>query len=504
MLKENMSKVTEEKESKIYGRLSVFGVLAAIFIIVYVLFSSPMPGVADQGDFERVMNVSGLLDIQNAPDSPEPHWFKYVTTKYKMHSLGLVNSVRLTGVIPTTSMIYPIFFARIISKVFGGGYFRTNFLAAVYAILYVFALFMVIRWVKLKNKATAIFFSIISLVFLLDGSYLIWFNSIYGEAMITVSLILFAGTVLYVIQNSEKLGYKGVIIVFISALLFLGSKLQCFVALPIVILMFVRIALFQEKRSWKAIFSPKVFVPVLLLTFYVGGIYIQINSGTGSDTEFNSVFYGVLKNSDDPEKDLEKLGLATDMAGEAGKHAYQSKEDYVKYVPGTELTKREFNDKMSNLKLLRFYISNPSKLLKGMELTASKAFDTVSSLGKYEKSALEEYTHEFHRFTLWSDFRSTKIPKTLGFIIPFYIIVILISVMEYRKNIEDKRICLIIELFWSVMLIGILQFPLPYVGNGEADIAKQLFLFNFTFDIICLISITWSFEKINALFKRSW
>ena len=42
------------------------------------------------------------------------------------------------------------------------------------------------------------------------------------------------------------------------------------------------------------------------------------------------------------------------------------------------------------------------------------------------------------------------------------------------------------------MIIGIIQFPLPIIGNGEADIPKQLFIFNTTFDI-SLLGILWTF-----------
>ena len=53
-----------------------------------------------------------------------------------------------------------------------------------------------------------------------------------------------------------------------------------------------------------------------------------------------------------------------------------------------------------------------------------------------------------------------------------------------------------IRLLWGVMFIGLLQFPMPFVGNGMADTAKQLFLFNFVFDIMLVVSIYWCFHKV--------
>ena len=58
-----------------------------------------------------------------------------------------------------------------------------------------------------------------------------------------------------------------------------------------------------------------------------------------------------------------------------------------------------------------------------------------------------------------------------------------ISLFNYIKNKESKEIKAKIQLLWGVMLIGVFQFPMPFVGNGQADTTKQLYLFNFVFDI---------------------
>lgn len=46
------------------------------------------------------------------------------------------------------------------------------------------------------------------------------------------------------------------------------------------------------------------------------------------------------------------------------------------------------------------------------------------------------------------------------------------------------------------MLVGALQFPLPIIGNGEADISKQLFIFNLTFDISLFVGINMAIKRI--------
>lgn len=480
--------------------MDLVAVIGAVIIVSFVLFYPPMPGVADQGDFQRVMNVTGLQEIERSPEEFNSHWFKYVTTEYKMIPM---NFARFLGIIPTTSMIYPITLARIISRLIGAKYFNTSILAVVYVLMYILGFYLCHKFIKFKRIGTSIFFMILSTFILMDGNYLVWFNSLYGEPMMITGLILFIASVLYTLQYLGEKDLKKILLIFFCGVLFLGAKLQCFPALPFIILLIMRIAFLQNKNLFTLKNRRILTVPIFILIFYVGGIYVQTSSVCGVDTEYNSVFYGVLKNSKNPEKDLAVLGLPPDMAVEAGKHAYLPKEEYVKYRPWSELTKTQFNDKISNFKLLRFYLLQPKRLIDGMKYTASKIFDTMSSLGKYEKSAISEYTYRFNRFTLWSDFRNNKLPKKLIFLMVFYFFVILVSIIEYKKRKDNITERVHIELLWTIIIIGLLQFPMPYIGNGEADTAKQLFLFNYTFDIVFLVSCTWGFDKVYKTIKKT-
>ncbi len=240
----------------------------------------------------------------------------------------------------------------------------------------------------------------------------------------------------------------------------------------------------------------KLSIPIILLFACTIGFYSHQNKTCGVDTKYNAVFYGILKNSEDPQRDLEILGLSVDLAVEAGKHAYLPHNEYLRYVPRSEITQTEFNEKISNFKLIRFYLLNPQRFINGMKYTASQSFQTGTFLGKYEKKDVPEYTYTFNRFTFWSNFRSTVFPNKLWFIVLVYLAVIIVSVFKYRRRRQDSQSRLRIELLWMIMAIGAFQFPMPFVGNGEADTAKQLFLFNFTFDILAIIACTWAFNKL--------
>lgn len=463
--------------------------IPAAAIAAYVLFVPPMPGVADQGDFQRVLDVTGLFELDNR--DPESSFFKFIKTEYAM---GAINPLRLLGIIPTTSMIYPIALARIICRLSGLKVFNTEVLALVYAVLYIAGIAMCVKWSGIKRAAVLFFCGLLSLFILMDGNYLVWFNSLYGEPMMIVSLLLFMASVLYASTRVKNIGRREIFFVLAASFLFIGSKTQCITALPFVFFIAIRVISFRKKSNRQASRRLAPLIPVMLLFVYCAGIYAQHNKTCGVDTKYNSVFYGILKNSDDPEKDLALLGLSVDLAVEAGKHAYLPEEEYVKYIPWSELTDAEFYEKISNLKLAWFYLTQPSKLMRGMEYTASQCFNTATFLGKYSKKDIAEYTYAFNRFTLWSDYGRRLLPGNLLFIVLFITAASAALAFEYRKRSQDRGSRLRIELLLAVTAIAVFQFPMPFIGNGEADTAKQLFLFNYIFDILIIVICTWLFN----------
>lgn len=55
--------------------------LMALNMAAFVLVQEPRPGVADQGDFDRVMNVSGLeLPAENKADANFVRFLDYPVT----------------------------------------------------------------------------------------------------------------------------------------------------------------------------------------------------------------------------------------------------------------------------------------------------------------------------------------------------------------------------------------------------------------------------------------
>ncbi|MEQ8200940.1 MAG: hypothetical protein ABRQ24_05930 [Syntrophomonadaceae bacterium] len=469
--------------------------LLALNMAAFVLVQEPRPGVADQGDFDRVMNVSGLeLPARDADDGEFVRFLDYPVTDYHITAAG---PGQLFSRVKATSISYLITLIGLICRALGQETFKTSYLAFVYAALYLSALLVIVRYMDPGGPLKQAGLALLAWPVLLDGNYLVWFNSLYGEPMMIVTLLLYIAAWVYYIHRRHVQPATGnrfveILLIMAAAHLFLGSKLQVISALPVILAMLVLLI----RANWSQLNRTQAAL-VLILLGMVAYYPIQINMhnrSIGELTKYNSVFYGILKDSPDPAADLIDLGLNPDMAVEAGKHAFQARGDYIKYAPSAALTRSEFYDRIGNLDLIRFYVTHPARLLQGMEYTAGQAFTTATWMGKYSREYSLAPVREFERLTGWSRLRQ-QLPPNLAFITLVFLGVMAVSLRIYRQNRGRADLRARMALLWAVMAIGILQFPMPLAGNGYADTAKQLFLFNFVFDLVLVVAAGWCLDQ---------
>lgn len=475
-------------------------IIFTILTITGVIFINPQVGIADQGDFDRIMSISGLKLLDSDAGNPDfCRFFKYIVTDYQITGLK-----HLILTIFGSSLGYLIILINTICKLLGQSVFKTQYLAIAYSIIYIISFSIILKSINIKNQIKLAVLSLLILFVFFDGNYLIWFNSLYGEPMMFTTLILFIASVLnythykYILKKKEKIMSKIIFILF-AAFLFIGSKLQVLTSLPFIIL-FVSKIIWDNRRSFNKLSLSILCILLCIVIIYPLGISYHSHN-LNKDTQYNSVFYGVLKDSETPEQDLIDLGLNPDMAVEAGKTAYLDEDKYVKYFPKSELTAQEFYNNIGNFKLAKFYLTHPIRLLSGMEYTATKSFYTSTALGKCYRSYSETPIVKFNRFTTWSSFRQNMLPRNLYFIISIYCILLIYSLYKYIKNKSNLEIKTKILLLWTIMLISAIQFPMPFVGNGYADTSKQLFLFNYIFDGLLLFVFSLIIFKIIDIIK---
>jgi hypothetical protein len=91
------------------------------------------------------------------------------------------------------------------------------------------------------------------------------------------------------------------------------------------------------------------------------------------------------------------------------------------------------------------------------------------------------------------------LPNTLWFLLPFSLLYYFVLWMEWR-NASSLGGRIYAETFALIGLIGIVSFLIPVIGDGEADLAKHLFLFNVCFDLMFVASVLWIVHKAAVAF----
>ena len=145
--------------------------------------------------------------------------------------------------------------------------------------------------------------------------------------MITTLMLLIASYLHYIykkhVMKNDKHVFINIIFVYVSAWLFIGSKMQVLSALPVIMFILGKIIWNNRKMVGKKKFIVLIIAFILIVAYPIG-INIR-HVDIGDDTHYNSVFTGVLENAsskEQKEQALIDLGLNPKMEVNSGTNSY--------------------------------------------------------------------------------------------------------------------------------------------------------------------------------------
>lgn len=450
--------------------------LIVAIIIAETLFINPIMGKYDNGDFARFMIYGGLTDTAKLGKDIYHFNPKYIISNFGI--LFIFYNDWVSGVI-----LFKI--ALVISFLFSGfsNIFDIRYLGFVYSVVFLTAIFLILSFKKL-SPMLKIVAGIFIILFFTDTSYITYFNSFYGEAGTIVFFFLSLGTYLMLITKDEpKIG--NFIYFFIASAAFLTSKSQELPLLVFMLLIYIGLYVYyKDKKYRKSIVISSVLVILLCLA-----AYLSLTNTINENNIYQAVFRGILINSKNPEKDLEKLGLNKKLI------AYHN-DDITFYNrngavnPVSDYMQKNFYSKMSPVKVLEFYFKNPDRMWQEIVEAAKNSYGfSMPSKANFE-------CNKFTKNKLANSFRSylavkgRKIYGNIWVYIVFSSLYILIVIAYFiKKKDRVNRLLMLMLLF--IMSAGSSQFILPYIGSGGGDLKKHLFLLNLSYDAMLGISLVW-------------
>lgn len=457
---------------------------AAIVVMIYVLFVKPIVGIADNGDFLRIMTSAGL-DYLDPNLSYEDKYFGYFIREFKLTSLGIGGYA--------STQVPLVIVATLLNRLFHSGHvFDMRFMAVVYGLLLLLTFWVAVRYHRTLPLVSRIALGALLVFVFADVGYIGYFNSLFGEPVSLVFLLLTVALALAA-ATRDKPSRKLLVAFFVCAIFLTGSKVQNAPVGILIALLGLRYLRLRDDGAWrKTVIGFSAFLALGSLAMYVFAPkqLKEINM-------YQTVFYGVVKDSPTPEADLEELGVSKELAVLAGTNFF---------TPDTPIPQRDprmyeqFYNHMSHAKIALFYLKHPGRLFQKLEVAAQNGM-TIRPyyLGTYEKAEGMPRGAVSDKFGLWSEWKRSLLPNSLWFLIPFCLIYYVVLWIEWlRAETLGRRIYA--ETFALIGLIGIVAFLIPVIGDGEADLSKHLFLFNVCFDLMFVASLLWIVHKIALLF----
>ena len=506
-------------QSSICKRIISAGIiLFCILFIGFSLYGDGMVGLSDNGDFLRVMIPHR---IGYTPDGRTPFAFQRYYTLSLEGNTGEEKLWRMLFTLkepyPTTqnvfiklSLLANTAYHAITDKNYGE--YDIFWLGLLYYLAYVGAIGVIVGTMKSSRLSIRVTGALLLIIVFCDVGYVTYFNSFYGEPLQMVTFLWLVASVMGVLSSQRKKPFY-IILFYFCVVFFAGAKYanipqgMLLSACGLVFLCYFtrrrtlpskapevnrensKVLFIDEerlkKRSWNYICGMRF----LILTLFVFSLlmcrlfYENVPNWMDKHTTYQSVFFGILKDSPSPQADLEALGLPQEYSVLAGTHAYM--QDYKLNIQSEEF-QRSFYDSVNKFDVLAYYLKNPARLIEKLSLSCQNSVHIRPVyLGNYDR------TYERPKFReevgLWSRVR-TYLPfgsllfTGVVFVLSSAILLNrLLAAVRARRHEPGTFVFLVFAS--SLLIMNAMNLAIPIMANGEADLAKHMFAFVMGFDL---------------------
>ena len=465
---------------EIYRRWSnVVLAFLALAIMLSVLFLGHNVGMSDQSDFGRVMDASSLthyvhdrafIFIDRYTIILEPTSLFSNAWRIMFSEEGIENYPSIHLLFVRLSVVVNLVLNRITGAPLD--IYRIGILGAMTAVLYATLIYWLFRQINLRKPVLDILAKLAILFFALDVGYIAYFNSFFSESIqILAFMMLIVSGIRIFRGHASPLAFFWLAL---AALLFGWSK---FVNIPIA---FLLIGVFAVIVIIKAEGRLKWLRGIAVVLLAVAGlaplvmVYRAIPDWMEIDTNYNSVFFGIVKDVDDAtaRRHLEALGLSPEMAQFASTH---------RYVDGAARAFRDMGfeeefKQITKIDLLRFYIRHPLLFWANIEMS-------IAHSGMVRPWYIANYGHQAERLTLsdrfsgWSWLRVRMAFDTIWGNAILWLAFALGFLAKASQEFSGKGKWAARTLLLAILGSAAYSLTVQMVANGEADLAKHMFLY---------------------------
>jgi hypothetical protein len=455
----------------------------AAALVVWQLFFPPIIGLADQGDFLKLLGPLGYAPVPKGPE----HKYSYVTRSYVEDP-----SYRAPRFEQLTSEIILAKIAIVLHNRFADPReFDITLFGFLHMTLFLLALarlFYVTRCLPMYG----IIWALILLV-LTDTAYVAYWNSLYTEPSSCIwFLFLLAESITFC--TSEVIALGPVVRWNMFAILWIMAKTQN-------ALLCIPLGAYGLRIAWRALDRKTRAAAIAGVTAMVVAGAVMYGSLLPAPKVmplYDAVFYGILPGSPDPQSDLIALGLNPGYARYSGT---------LPWSPGTGVADGALvNAILANvtpLRLAEFYLRRPARTWRHVRTLLPTYLSLRPEFcGNFDMSAGRPPGARSDAIALWSRFHE----RGLSRIGPLLLVaLVLATVGGCLVSILNGRPPLVVphwtELGTCLAACCLTAFLVAALGDAY-DNAKHQFLFNLLLDTCLVFWFVAALQYVRYMWPR--
>lgn len=482
-------RINKRMEGKYSPAIISFSATAmASFLIIMMLFVPNYLGVADDGSISHVMKAVHISYMQTEVSDIYNNYFV-------KHYSNLLSDYNQSENYINSQVLLLKAAVRLDNLITKDTFFDIRFLALLYTIFYIPALFLLIKQACMRVKKFSEGFAIgfVGVLIFTDVAYITYFNSFYPEALWFISLMYCVGAGLSFQENRE--GYLDFIYLMIlsAAGCILISSRQQTAFLGVIFAVFVMKLLFV-RRGWK--WATICVLTSFAISIFSIGCMIHLQSDFNETSKFHAMTRGVLFQSSNPGESLKEFGIepSYEMLTDASSY------DYLPLVQASNpVLRKDFLDKYTQLDIVMYYLRHPASYISMLDVSIKSCFGIRREFcGNYEKSVGLPPKAKSIFWSMWSIFKNNTAPKTIGYLVLLVIVILFL----FRKNYslrpsEDRRSTVFMDVMLVVVCICLMQGGITITNSGDAEMIQHCFLISYGIDMMTYFIFAEVAHKIN-------
>lgn len=466
-------------------RTALIGVLAIAMICIILLFIPDYTGLADDGSLSDIMSAAGLG--YRAQDLQQPAGAYFV--RVYLHSTESGKAVSFH--------VFLIKMAETLDNwLTSDNLFDIRFLALIYVILFLPAVYLLLREIleRVRYPSEALFLMILGIIIFGDVSYIVFFNSLYPDALSIIAMIYILSLCLSLQRENavmNQLSFAGLTVAGVM----MAFTERCCAAVVIALILFC----LRQTMMDHADFQVRILA-ALTAAVLMAGTVVGMNVGVKRftiDSKLNAMTSGVLLESMNPAESLKNFGIDSRFELLTDTSSY---DNYPLVIAQNSDLIENFYPHYNTLKLALYYAGHPGAWISLVELGTRAAFNIRRDyIGNFELSAGYAKAARSPWFSSFSNFKMTSAPGTIGYLVVLSVVYSALLRKKRTVLMSERRRSIAVDTFWMAIGSGIFFTTNIILHSGSSELARYNVIYSICIDFVTFLFMAEILHRLNFL-----